>query len=346
VQRASHLSRWVGGPLFAVSCAVLVTLALGGCTPEGDPLGQGSATVPSASTAPPKAPNVWAICRSPEVAQFSVMASVPEVGFSSALRAARHWVLRGERAVVVRTAVLTVRYVAVGQSPRSPRVVLTVRRSDRRWLIERTTACLDPSSGRRTCRDELLFDGRRYVPVSQPRGTGPGVGGSFGQATLELCRTAGAGFVVSRGPIAPVRVYGANEQPYSEAVVVSEQGSAPRLFVADGTRLVPAESRFPTAGICARPAESTVTIVINPDTAAPRCTLVRRDQFLKIVNSSNSFGQPGEAITVTLPGGVQRRIGVGDSFLVDRPFGAYLAPGVHRVMVSLYSGGGAEILLR
>jgi len=286
------------------------------------------------------------ICRSPAVASFSVMASIPEVGASSALGAARRWALPDERASVVPSETPAVRYVVVGLSPSSPRVVFTVLRSAQGWLIERTTACLEASSGPRTCRDELFFDGRAYVAESRPRGAGSGVGRSVGQAGLVLCRATDSGAVKSRGPVAPVRVYAANEQPYSYALVVSEPDAAPRVFISDGARLVPADSRVPSAGVCARSVGSTVIIVINPDTSAPRCTFVRPDQQLKIVNASDSFGQPGQPIAVTLPGGLQRRIRVGGSILIDRPFGAYLAPGVHRMRISLYDGGGPELWLR
>jgi len=340
------LSRWVGHRLSNVSLVVLFAVALVACTPDRDRAERGAPGVPTASTAPAKASKLGELCGSPAVARFVVTPSVPEAGSPSAVSAAALWRLSGERAVVVGTEKAPVRHIAVGQDPRTPRLVLTVVRSVRGWVIESTTACLEEApTGPVTCQDELYFDGRVYVQASQPRGTGPGVGAGLGLATLDLCRARGPGAVRSRGPVAPVRVYRANEQPHSEAIVVSNRGSAPRLFVADGSRLVRAVSKSPAAGICGWSDESTVTILINPDTPSPRCSLVFPDQNLKIVNSTNKFGQPGESITVMLPGGLQRLIPVGGSFLVDRPFGAYLAPGVHRITISPQASGG-EIWLR
>ena len=65
-----------------------------------------------------------------------------------------------------------------------------------------------------------------------------------------------------------------------------------------------------------------------------------------MVNTSDGFGQPGTEITVTMPGFAPRRLAVGRSTLFDRPFGQYLAPGVHDLQISLYGGTGPSIWLQ
>lgn len=79
----------------------------------------------------------------------------------------------------------------------------------------------------------------------------------------------------------------------------------------------------------------------------PRCLVVRPDQRLEVVNTSNRFGGPGAAVTVTMPGFAPRALAIGARTVFERPFGAYLAPGVHDLRISLYAGGdGTEIWLK
>jgi hypothetical protein len=80
-----------------------------------------------------------------------------------------------------------------------------------------------------------------------------------------------------------------------------------------------------------------VTISINPDTPDPRCTVVRPDQTLKVIN------RRGEPIVVTI-GNFQARLEAGGEAVLATPFGDYLAVGVHRLEVSPCCG--AELWLK
>jgi hypothetical protein len=110
--------------------------------------------------------------------------------------------------------------------------------------------------------------------------------------------------------------------------------------------LVPADSDLPAAGSCGSAPGALAVVDANPDTPQPRCLVVRTDQRLEVVNTSDRFQQPGTEITVTMPGFPSRVLAIGASTVFDRPFGAYLAPGVHRLRISLYSGSGADLWLK
>jgi hypothetical protein len=108
---------------------------------------------------------------------------------------------------------------------------------------------------------------------------------------------------------------------------------------------LPAPSLQPAAGICEPAIGPLATMLANPDTSTPRCLTVRAAQRLRVVNTSDHFGQPGRTVTVTFANFPPRTLRVGDATIFDRPFGEYLAPGVHFVHISLYAGGGGEVLL-
>lgn len=84
-----------------------------------------------------------------------------------------------------------------------------------------------------------------------------------------------------------------------------------------------------------------VVITANPDTPSPRCVVVNGSQHLKVVNASDQSGQPGKTITVIFASFPPRQVAVGAATTFDRNFGSYLAPGVHDLHVSLYSGSAA-----
>jgi len=92
----------------------------------------------------------------------------------------------------------------------------------------------------------------------------------------------------------------------------------------------------PAAGICGEFTGELVTITINPDIPDPRCARVMPAQRLVVVN------QRGEDIVVRL-GQFEVSIPPGNQQLFDLPFGEYLAPGVHQIIVSPCCG--AELLL-
>jgi hypothetical protein len=110
--------------------------------------------------------------------------------------------------------------------------------------------------------------------------------------------------------------------------------------------LIPPDAEQPAAAICEHAVGPLAILLVNPDTPAPRCLTVRSSQRLRVVNTSNHFGQPGRTVTVTFANFPPRTLRVGDATTFDRPFGEYLAPGVHFAHISLYAGGGGEVLLR
>lgn len=145
-------------------------------------------------------------------------------------------------------------------------------------------------------------------------------------------------------PLAPratsVRASGATQQ--SKALTVPHL----RRHTAGQPGLVPADGGRPAAGICASPHQRVVTVVVNPDTPAPRCTYVRADQVLRVVNHTDAFNQPARLVTVKFADRPQVTLTVGEAVLYSETFGAYLAPGAHDIHLSVFSGGGAQVYLR
>ena len=92
----------------------------------------------------------------------------------------------------------------------------------------------------------------------------------------------------------------------------------------------------PAAGICAEFSESQVLVTINPDIPDPRCTKIQPSQKLVVENrrQENLRVQIGPFDVLISPGG---------RHLFDLPFGDYLAPGVHQMIVSPCCG--AELWL-
>lgn len=124
--------------------------------------------------------------------------------------------------------------------------------------------------------------------------------------------------------------------------------SAPPQSAPPPTRpaaLAPAASKYPAAGICLPPQGRLAVIRVNPDTTDPRCAEVTATQRLRVVNLSNRFGQPGQAITIRFANFPRRVLAVGNGATYDRQFGDYLARGDHFLHLSLYGGGGADICL-
>ena len=82
----------------------------------------------------------------------------------------------------------------------------------------------------------------------------------------------------------------------------------------------------PAAGICAEFPGTWVTIIINPDIPSPRCSIVRPNQKLSVVNKRS------EILRVRL-GDFDYTILPGEGQTFDLPFSEYLAPGVHHILV-------------
>ena len=89
-----------------------------------------------------------------------------------------------------------------------------------------------------------------------------------------------------------------------------------------------------------------ITIVLNPDGAAPLCIRVRASQRLRIVNSMIAVlhGQAREA-HISARGLPVVTIPVGQALLIDRPVGDYLSPGQHFIQYTS-DGGTFDIWLQ
>jgi hypothetical protein len=92
----------------------------------------------------------------------------------------------------------------------------------------------------------------------------------------------------------------------------------------------------PAAGICASFEPEMVTVTLNPDIPDPRCTIVRADQILTVLNQTQNTLQ----ITI---GRFTASLEPGKETTFDTPFGEYLQPGVHQLQVSPCCG--AELWL-
>lgn len=113
------------------------------------------------------------------------------------------------------------------------------------------------------------------------------------------------------------------------------------------TALVPAAAEAPAAGECEDALDGPVAVVeLASDMPYPRCQVVRADQRLRVVNATGLEGEAAQVVTVTLAGLAPRSLRPGQEVVIPAAFGDVLAPGVHRVGVSLYPGSGPELWLR
>jgi hypothetical protein len=92
----------------------------------------------------------------------------------------------------------------------------------------------------------------------------------------------------------------------------------------------------PAAGICASFEGEMVIVTLNPDVPDPRCTKVRADQKLTVINQTQN------TLQVTI-GVFTASLEPGEKTIIDIPFGEYLALGVHQLQVSPCCG--AELWL-
>lgn len=87
-------------------------------------------------------------------------------------------------------------------------------------------------------------------------------------------------------------------------------------------------AKEPAAGICASFEGELVKVTLNPDVPDPRCTIVRTDQKLTVINNTQNILQ----ISI---GRFTASLEPGKETIIDTPFGEYLAPGgVHQLQVS------------
>ena len=82
----------------------------------------------------------------------------------------------------------------------------------------------------------------------------------------------------------------------------------------------------PAAGICASFEGEMVKVTLNPDMPDPRCSIVRPDQKLSVINKTQN------TLEVSI-GRFSASLEPGAEILFDTPFGEYLAPGVHQLLV-------------
>jgi hypothetical protein len=132
----------------------------------------------------------------------------------------------------------------------------------------------------------------------------------------------------------------------------SEPSSAPsqRPHQVDASRppaagKVPPDAKHPASGICESSRGDVVVVTASPDTPAPRCAKVVGSQRLRVVNNSDTFGSPGQTITVRFADFAPRELAIGATTTFERSFGSYLMLGDHFLHISLYGGSGAEIYL-
>jgi hypothetical protein len=92
----------------------------------------------------------------------------------------------------------------------------------------------------------------------------------------------------------------------------------------------------PAAGICASFDGEYVTVTLNVDIPSPRCTRIRADQKLSVVN--NTMSTLGVSIA-----SFSHSLLPGETYSIDVPFGDYLAAGVHQLSVTPCCG--AELWL-
>jgi len=69
-----------------------------------------------------------------------------------------------------------------------------------------------------------------------------------------------------------------------------------------------------------------VKVTLNPDMPDPRCSIVRPDQKLSVINKTQN------TLEVSI-GRFSASLEPGAEILFDTPFGEYLAPGVHQLLV-------------
>jgi hypothetical protein len=105
---------------------------------------------------------------------------------------------------------------------------------------------------------------------------------------------------------------------------------------ASTSKTVPTQTAFtlatpyaqqPAAGICASFEGEMVVVTLNIDIPDPRCAKVNPDQKLTVIN--NTQAELGVSI-----GPYKNTLAPGGQFTIDKPFGEYLAAGVHQLTVT------------
>jgi hypothetical protein len=89
-------------------------------------------------------------------------------------------------------------------------------------------------------------------------------------------------------------------------------------------------------------------MTVNPDGVEPNlgCVVLTAGQDLRVSNSTNGFGQPGETITISVRGLPTETIAKGHTVTYPRPPADVLAPGQHFGVCSSEPGSQIDIWIR
>ena len=131
---------------------------------------------------------------------------------------------------------------------------------------------------------------------------------------------------------------GCSSPPASESILPAE--GPPLTEVTPAPTLFPPDSDTPAAGICAEYETDVITneiVVEGPP--SPRCVVITPSQRLEVINRTTAavearFAQNEFALQPD------------ETYFIDRPFGVYLAPGVHNLRISGGVGNAPELWLQ
>jgi len=115
------------------------------------------------------------------------------------------------------------------------------------------------------------------------------------------------------------------------ACVSTRTGSAPTMSTSSPPTKEPKPlatpyAQLPAAGICASFEGNLVTVTLNPDIPDPRCSKVKANQKLEVINHTPN------TLQVSI-GDFHASLDPGGEVLFDTPFGDYLEEGVHHLQV-------------
>lgn len=77
-------------------------------------------------------------------------------------------------------------------------------------------------------------------------------------------------------------------------------------------------------------------VLVNPDTPAPRCLVMRADQRLRVRNGTSNFGQPGYRVVVTFGKLPSRTLDDGSAVTFRGPVGDIVGHGFHDLELELH----------
>ena len=112
----------------------------------------------------------------------------------------------------------------------------------------------------------------------------------------------------------------------NEQVVVSIPMAPTMTPTNEPVGLSTAYAQSPAAGICASFDGEMVVVTLNPDIPDPRCSKVRANQKLEVINHTQN------TLEVSI-GNFQASLIPGAEVVFDTPIGDYLETGVHQLQV-------------